>query len=544
MVERSSPAAEATPPMTRIADEIARTLHDSGARRAWGVVGGEVLTLVDALSAAGVPYRSARHENAAGFAAEGGHHATGELPVLVATIGPGVANAINVAANALQDHVPLVILGGAAEATAPAQFTHQVIDQVKLFEAVTKASVRIAGPDALDRARRAMRLATTPPLGPVYLDVPSDVADQLANAGDRERPTTRPSGADASLPAGWLETVRQAQRPLAIVGLQAMPEARRVAAWLRREGLPTIQTYKAKGLLDEHDPLALAAAGLSPRADEVLLPLCAEADLVLLLGFDPVEMRANWNTPFGTDTRVLAWTPAAMPGLADHADEILEAPLDTRLEALETARATWPDGRPSAAREELERRFQQRSESAAHRALLALQRVLDRHEDLLFCVDTGAHRILAAQTLRMRASRRMLQSTGFCTMACALPLAIGARRAAPERPVVALLGDGGLEMGLGELATLRDLGGPLPIIVFDDSSYALIGLKQRARGLIEQGCDLAPTAFEEVARAFGGTAVTVSDADTLGQEVEKALGASHFTLLRVPLERGSYDGLL
>ena len=112
----------------RGADIIARRLAEAGCRHAFGIPGGEVLTLIDALELAGIEFRLARHENAAGFMAEGTHHMTGAPGILVATVGPGAANALNVAANALQDRVPLIILTGRVDAAEAITYNHQVFD--------------------------------------------------------------------------------------------------------------------------------------------------------------------------------------------------------------------------------------------------------------------------------------------------------------------------------------------------------------------------------------------------------------------------------
>src|SRR6056297_3316633 len=126
----------------RAADILARRLHDAGCRHAFGMPGGEVLTLIDALTRAGIAFHLAKHENAAGFMAEGTWHATGAPGVLVATVGPGIANAFNVVANAEQDRVPLIVLSGMVDPVEQLTYTHQVFDHAAVFARVTKASLR------------------------------------------------------------------------------------------------------------------------------------------------------------------------------------------------------------------------------------------------------------------------------------------------------------------------------------------------------------------------------------------------------------------
>jgi acetolactate synthase-1/2/3 large subunit len=127
-------------------------------------------------------------------------------------------------------------------------------------------------------------------------------------------------------------------------------------------------------------------------------------------------------------------------------------------------------------------------------------------------------------------------------MGCALPLAIGHKLAAPEHPVVAFVGDAGLEMVLGELATLRDLGRPVIIVVFVDESLALIELKQRRMGYPNAGVDFAGTDFPAIMNDFGMCGVWVEDRPSFEQALAAALDSNRSTLLACRIQRGAYDG--
>ncbi len=127
-------------------------------------------------------------------------------------------------------------------------------------------------------------------------------------------------------------------------------------------------------------------------------------------------------------------------------------------------------------------------------------------------------------------------------MGCALPLAIGAKLAAPARPVVAFTGDAGLEMVLGELASSRDLALPVVVVVFVDASLALIEIKQRGAGFENVGVDFGETDFAAVARALGGRGVDVASRAELRQAVEEGLAAEIFTVIAAHIDRGAYDG--
>ncbi|MEZ6197088.1 MAG: thiamine pyrophosphate-binding protein [Planctomycetota bacterium] len=195
-------------PGARAADLLAAELAAAGARFAFGVPGGEVLTLLDALERAGIRFVVARHENAAGFMAEGAARLGGGPGVLLATIGPGVANAVNVCANALQDGVPLVILGGRVALDEDPAFTHQVIDQAALFRPVAKRVFEFRAEGAAATAREIVACALAEPRGPVYVDCPTDEVLALLRtptAGPSEETTHRPRVTGRSSPPGPAE---------------------------------------------------------------------------------------------------------------------------------------------------------------------------------------------------------------------------------------------------------------------------------------------------------------------------------------------------
>ena len=199
-----------SPSPLRAADVVARRLFKAGCRHAFGMPGGEVLTLVDALEKAGIKVHLAKHENCAGFMGEGVHHTDGAPVILLATLGPGALNGINVVANAHQDRVPMVVLTGCVDAAEAATYTHQVLNQQAVFTPITKASFRLDADAAEVISDKAVTIATEGRNGPVHLDVPISVA----NAPARERNIARaPAGKTA--PSG--ETLTQARAWLAAV---------------------------------------------------------------------------------------------------------------------------------------------------------------------------------------------------------------------------------------------------------------------------------------------------------------------------------------
>jgi acetolactate synthase-1/2/3 large subunit len=200
-------------------------------------------------------------------------------------------------------------------------------------------------------------------------------------------------------------------------------------------------------------------------------------------------------------------------------------------------RQRWPNGELATARARLEELFAPPAAWGPHAIVDVLGAV---PEDAIVTVDSGAHRILLSQRWKARRPLSLLQSAGWCTMGAALPLAIGATLTAPDRPVIAVLGDGGLEMTLGELGSLRDQHLPVVIVVLQDESLALIELKQRQAGLAEAGVALGRTRYEEIAAAFDGAGVRVRDVGALRAALAAALERRVFTLIACEIEAGAY----
>ncbi|MFA3918312.1 thiamine pyrophosphate-binding protein [Ruegeria hyattellae] len=531
----------------RAADLLARRLYEAGCRHAFGMPGGEVLTLVDALEKAGITFHLAKHENAAGFMAEAVHHRDGAPAILVATLGPGAMNGINVVANAQQDRVPMIVLTGCVDADEALTYTHQVMDHQEVFRPITKGTFRLTAKGADIVADKAVSLATQPRCGPIHIDVPISVADAQVTPPRLRRlapaAPVAPCGTEMEQARKWLAA---SDRPIAIIGLDVLYDGSAcvLRAFLEHFGIPFVTTYKAKGVIPEDHPLCLGGAGLSPLADSHLVQLVERADLVLCIGYDPIEMRPGWRE---------IWDPAtqnvidivAVPN--DHymhqAGVNLVADTTATLEGLAKgipARPTWTDGAPDDTRRALAVAFPAHDDWGPAAVIAETREVMP--DTTLATADSGAHRILLSQMWGCSEPRGLIQSSALCTMGCAVPMAIGLKLAAPERPVISFSGDAGFLMVAGELSTAAELGGNPIFLVFVDASLALIELKQRGRQMTNRGVDFDRHDFAAIGRAFGGNGHSVRNRAELRAALEAAQSADRFTVIAAEIEREGYDG--
>jgi acetolactate synthase I/II/III large subunit len=539
------------------AEIIGARLARQGCRVAFGMPGGEVLAVLDGLAKAGIRFVLTKHENAAGFMAEGYWHRQAlENPdapmapgILVATLGPGAANAVNVVANAHQDRVPLIFLTGRVDPAEAESYTHQVFDHQALFRPITKASL-VASRGAVARViDRAIAIAIEGQPGPVHVDIPISVAEgEEPEALPFQRPEPASAVADGAGLAAARATLAAAKRPLVIAGVDAVNQhaGAAIRAFCEAHQAPLITTYKAKGLLPEDHALALGGAGLSPKADKFLLPFLAEADCLILAGYDPIEMRINWRDPFPPAVPVIELSAVLPLHQMHRADHLLLGDVGANLAVLAGDLAGRPGinaMRVAGAKAALAAAFEPEPAWGPGVVFETIRRLAPA--DALATADSGAHRILLSQMWTTHEPRGLMQSSALCTMGCALPLALGAQLASPDRVVIAFVGDAGLEMGIGELATARDLGLPVIVVVLQDERLALIDLKQRASGRNELGVRFGASDFAAIAEAYGGHGVRVDRADDLKTAIIAALKRRDgFSLIAARIAPDAYEGRL
>jgi acetolactate synthase-1/2/3 large subunit len=253
-------------------------------------------------------------------------------------------------------------------------------------------------------------------------------------------------------------------------------------------------------------------------------------------------MRIGWRDPFIADQRVIDIAAEPNTHSMHQADLEFVGDVAASLQAITqdmAPRQSWADGEPAAVRGKL--RDVLRIDEAWGPAAVIDQARKASPRATVATADSGAHRILFSQIWESYVPGGVLQSSALCTMGSAVPLAIGRKLAEPDCPVIAFVGDAGMEMVLGELATARDLKLALPIVVFVDNQLALIELKQRNQGMQTLGVDFGQTDFVAVAEALGGKGEWADSRDRLNQAITDAFKRPTFTLIAATIGRNAYD---
>lgn len=530
-----------------VATRMAETMKAYGVRFVFGIPGNDVLELIRACEGVGIRFILAKSEPSAGFMADSVSQLTGDPSACIFALGPGVVNGATGVAGALMERTPVIILGGEMGANRRGIYTHQVFNHVALMAPITKMAAELNPERASQQMAKALDVALTEPRGPVYLNCPADAT--RADAGDEGiyQPVPQNLGiCDADTMGIARKSLAQAKKPLALIGLGALRQGipGQVKEFLERWRLPFLTTFKAKGVVSERHDQSLGALGLSPIVDELTLDLVNKSDHLTLIGFDPIELRDAWINAWGPDKPCISldWSAQTTrmfpPGIQIIGD------LHANLNALTKGASPdsgWPgttldDYRNSAAAITAPR------EPEGTVSPAALFAAVDDHlDDTMICTaDVGAHRILANHALHCTMPNQLLQSNGLCSMGYAIPAAIAASLARPDKRIVALLGDGSALMSLGELAVVAEHNLPITVVVLNDDALALIELKQ-SKMQVETGAVLFQSPnFMDVAKGFGIEASRASSNDAFAKLFEESLSAKGPALIEAVCDKEEY----
>ncbi|MGI8741032.1 MAG: thiamine pyrophosphate-binding protein [Bryobacteraceae bacterium] len=527
--------------MSTHAEVMAETLVARGVEYVFGLPGGEILAFVDACRRAGLRFLLTGHEASAAWMAQVMGQITGIPGVCAATLGPGATNLVTGVANAWLDRAPLLAVTAQIPNAKIQTLTHQRLPLTALFSPITKGSLSIGEGDTAELMNTSLELAALPRAGPVHLSLASDVAlQQCASA-----PTTRQATAD---PIANDTQVRQiaaqvnaAERPLVLIGLGATPAmAPAIGQLINSLQSPFLLTAKAKGMVREDHPLFLGVAS-GMAIDRDIVETIRSADVILAIGFDPVECDKTWFA----DAGVVAVDVVTM---AEGDYRPLEAIGDmVSLLALLSANIAAPKPWPSELLE-TRRRAIRREPAITKEGLSPLRLIQELRSmfprDGIATCDVGSHKLLMGQFWRTYEPGTFFMSNGLSGMGFGIPAAIGAQLAHPEKSVIAIVGDGGMLMMMHDLVLIRELGLPILIVVLVDRSLSLIRVGAERRGLPAYGVDFTPPDFARAAEAFGIASCRAGCIADVRACVEDALTRRVPMLVELPINYREYYELV
>lgn len=528
---------------TRLADLVMSTAADAGISHAFMLTGGFAMHLNDALAGeARIHTTCCHHEQGAAYAAEGYGHITGLPALLQITAGPGAINAMAGVFGAYVDSIPMLVVSGQNKREMTRahygfdgmrQIGDQEADIVSMARPITKYARQITDPTrVLFEMQKALHLAVSGRPGPVWLDIPLDVQDSRVNMALLPRYTpARIPPPDAAAAAGdIMEKISASRRPLLVVG----PDVRRpgMAECLRQcaavLNLPIVLAGAQDAVPHEH-PLYAGSMGIvGSRAGNIAMQ---NADLILFVGMRPYLglVTYNWKR-LGENAHkiVVDEDPYEFEKPCQIADYALQCGQEHFLPALLQAAQGCPHERFAEWRDWCRERLRLLPAVSAE-----LRRVTDAGrinpywfvEELYQLMDAddiivagnASSSVIPLQAGRLKAGQRFFSNHGNGAMGFALPAAIGAAMAAPERRIICLEGDGSLMLNIQELQTVVHHKLPIAIIVFNNDGYLSIRQTQKNFFGRSIGADAASGTslpdFTAVAKSFGLDAARVSGAN-------------------------------
>jgi acetolactate synthase-1/2/3 large subunit len=499
-----------------------RLLERQGIRIVTGYPGGAILPIYDALGqSTAIRHVLARHEQGAGFIAQGMARATGEVAVCMASSGPGATNLLTAIADAKLDSIPLVAITGQVPRAMIGTDAFQEVDTYGLTIPITKHNFLVSSAEELlEVIPRAFEIAASGRPGPVLIDIPKDVQTQAIEVAAWPAPGRRllPPPADPEAIAAAAAMINVARRPLLYLGGGVVHSGAAAAAvdLAEKANLPTVMTLMALGAMPVDHPLSLGMLGMhGARYCNLALDEC---DLLIAVGARFDDRATGKVAAFCPNARIIHIDidPAELDKIkAAHIGitaDVREALGQLLPQVGENDRKPWVD-RIGALKAQFPFEMADAGDPRSHFGLIrTIAACLD--DEAAIATDVGQHQMWVAQAYPLRRPRQWLTSGGLGTMGFGIPAAIGAALAEPKRTVVCFTGDGSILMNIQELVTAGEENVNLKIVLMNNATLGLVHQQQT----LFYGARLVASQFKAMpdfvgaARALGIAAVDLDQA--------------------------------
>ena len=563
----------------RFGEYLLGNLASYGVRHVFGIPGVHTAELYRGLSASGIRHITPRHEQAAGFMADGYARLSGRPGVCFVITGPGLTNIATAMGQACGDSIPMLVIS-AVNATRELGHgrgnLHELPDQSGLAAKLTAFSHTLLRAEDLPAVlARAFAIFGSARPRPVHIEIPVDVMERGVEAVADALPAPsfgRPAPDREALSTA-ARMLQGAERPLLLAGGGARGCGDRLRALAEGLDAPVVMTVNGRGLMPFGHPLGVSA---SPSLQAVRRAI-EEADVVLAVGTElgPTDYDMYGRGGFQIPGQLIRIEIDAMQMVRNRAPDLplladAELTLAALAEALganrtrggeeseqnsasspgtgevESARSAEPgEAPPATLRARSGDRGSQTAESVRSAAWAELSPAMRRQVGVLNTVRDALPgcAIVGDSTQAVYAGNLFFEAgapggwfnsaTGYGTLGYALPAAIGAKLAAPERPVVCLAGDGGLQFTLGELGSAIDAGAPIILLVWNNRGYGEIKTYMESRGIAPAGVDLHTPDFVAIARAYGWQATRLEAASQLADRLREAAARTAPTLIEL-----------
>ncbi|MEH7051388.1 acetolactate synthase AlsS [Bacillus pseudomycoides] len=532
---------------TKGADLVVDCLIEQGVTHVFGIPGAKIDSVFDVLQERGPELIVCRHEQNAAFMAAAVGRLTGKPGVCLVTSGPGTSNLATGLVTATAESDPVVALAGAVPRTDRLKRTHQSMDNAALFEPITKYSVEVEHPDNVPEAlTNAFRSATSTHPGATLVSLPQDVMTaetSVSSIGTLSQPQL--GIAPIHKIAAVVEQIKSAKLPVILLGMRASTNevTKAVRELIADTQLPVVETYQAAGAISrELEDHFFGRVGLfRNQPGDILLE---EADLVLSIGYDPIEYDPRFWNKLGDRTIIHLDDHQAdidhdyqpncelIGDIALTVDSIAEQLprfiLSTKSEAiLDQLRAKLSEQAEVPVRD---------SQGLTHplQVIRTLRSLID--DETTVACDIGSHYIWMARCFRSYEPRRLLFSNGMQTLGVALPWAIAATLVEPGKKVVSVSGDGGFLFSAMELETAVRLKAPIVHLVWRDGTYDMVAFQQMMKYGRTSATEFGDVDIVKYAESFGAIGLRVNSPEELEGVLQEALKAEGPVVVDIPID--------
>lgn len=518
-----------------VAEALVRCLEQEGVEMIFGYPGGAILPVYDALNNTSIKHILVRHEQGAAHAADGYARVTGKVGVCMATSGPGATNLITGIANAYMDSVPMVVITGQVATTQVGTDAFQEVDITGITLPITKHNYLVKEPEQLPAiVKKAFHIAATGRPGPVLIDLPKDVAEtriKFKYPKNVELPGYKPTykGHPAMVKQA-AKIIMESERPVIYAGggiriSNAAPELLQLAETI---SAPVTHTLMGLGCFPGSHPLFLGMLGMhgTRYANQAI----TECDCLIAVGARFDDRVVGRISGFAPTARIIHIDidPAEIgKNIRIHLPIVgdVKNVLQALLPLLHNKNNTpWVE-RVQYLKNKYPLQY-------SREGLLKPQFVLERLNELkdesaIVVTDVGQHQMWAAQYLRFTEPRSFLSSGGLGAMGYCLPAAVGAKLGAPDRDVIVIIGDGGIQMTMQELGTAAEQKLNLKIFILNNHRLGMV------RQLQEYYCDKRYIAvdlqfnpdFAGLAKIYGMEGYTVTTEEQLEEILPRVLAS-------------------
>ncbi|EGT5183767.1 ubiquinone-dependent pyruvate dehydrogenase [Cronobacter sakazakii] len=510
-----------------VASYIAKILEQAGVKRIWGVTGDSLNGLSDSLNRMGtIEWMSTRHEEVAAFAAGAEAQLTGELAVCAGSCGPGNLHLINGLFDCHRNNVPVLAIAAHIPSSEIGSGYFQETHPQELFRECSHYCELVSSPEQIPQVLAIALRKAVLERGVSVIVLPGDVA--LKPAPEEVSPGWYHAPQPVIVPPHdelkkLAQLLRYSDNIALMCGSGCAGAHQELLEFARTLKAPIVHALRGKEHVEYDNPYDVGMTGLIGFSSGYHTMM--NADTLILLGtrfpyrafypthakiiqidINPGSIGAHSKVDMALVGDVKATLAALLPLLEEKTDRHF---LDKALEDYRDARKGLDD-------------LAQPSEKALHPQYLARQISHFAAPDAIFTCDVGTPTVWAARYLEMNGQRRLLGSFNHGSMANAMPQAIGAQASAPGRQVVAMCGDGGFSMLMGDLLSLVQLNLPVKVIVFNNSVLGFVAMEMKAGGYLTDGTDLHATNYARIAEACGIPGIRVEKASELDDALSRA----------------------